>query len=58
MLGYGGYQGRGYDGILSVQCWVKSFALPMLIVEPMIQGSQFVTNGNLRRESDVRAFMQ
>ena len=57
-LGYGGYQGRGCDGILSVQCWVKSFALPMLIVEPMIQGSQFVTYGNLRRESDVRAFSE
>ena len=38
-LGYGGYQGRGCDGVLSVQCWLKSFNLPTVIVEPLIQDS-------------------
>ena len=53
-LGYGGYQGRGCDGVLSVQCWLKSFNLPMMVVEPLIQDSQFVATG--RHKSGVLSF--
>ena len=55
-LGYGGYQGRGCDVVLSLQCWVKSFDLPMKIVEPRIQGSQFVANG--KHNTAVRTFSE
>ena len=55
-LGYGGQQAKGCAGILSLQCWLKSFNLPMMIVEPMIQHSQFVGNGN--QELGVRAFSE
>ena len=41
-LGYGGYQGRGVTGIVSIQCWIKSFDLPINIVEPLVNTSQFV----------------
>ena len=56
-LGYGGYQGRGCDVILSLQCWLKSFNLPMKIVEPRIQGSQFVANGK-HNSAAVRTFSE
>ena len=55
-LGYGGQQGRGCAVVLSLQCWLKSFNLPMMIVEPMIQHSKFVANGN--RKSGVRPFSE
>ena len=38
-LGYGGYQGRGVTGIVSI---LKSFDLPINIVEPLVNTSQFV----------------
>ena len=41
-LSYGGHQGRGVTGIVSIQCWIKSFDLPMHIVEPLVNASQFV----------------
>ena len=53
-LGYGGYQGRGCNGLLSVQCWLKSFSLPMMVVEPLIENSQFVATG--RHKSGVLSF--
>ena len=53
-LGYGGYQGRGCSGVLSVQCWLKSFNLPMMVVEPLIQNSQFIADG--RHNSGVLSF--
>ena len=41
-LGYGGHQGRGATGIASLQCFIKSFDLPMHIVEPLVSASQFL----------------
>ena len=39
-LGYGGHQGS--TGIASLQCFIKSFDLPMHIVEPLVSASQFL----------------
>ena len=41
-LGYGGHQVRGATGIASLQCLIKSFDLPMHIVEPLVSASQFL----------------
>ena len=43
-LGYGRaqQQGRCAQGIISMQCWLKSFDLPMHIVEPLVSSSKFL----------------
>ena len=41
-LAYGGHQARGVSGITSIQCWIKSFDLPVHIVEPLVSASQFL----------------
>ena len=43
-LGYGRaqQQGRCALGIISMQCWLKSFELPMYIVEPLVSSSKFL----------------
>ena len=43
-LGYGRaqQQGRCALGIISMQCWLKSFELPMHIVEPLVSSSKFL----------------
>ena len=35
-------QGRGVQGIISMQCWLISYDLPMHIVEPMVSSSKFL----------------
>jgi len=40
-LRYGGQQSGGAGSMASLQCWIKSFNLPMLIVEPAIWRSKF-----------------
>ena len=41
-LAYGGHQSRGASGITSIQCWIKSFDLPVHIVEPLVSASRFL----------------
>ena len=41
-LDYGGHQSRGASGITSIQCCIKSFNLPVHIVEPLVSASQFL----------------
>ena len=38
-LGYTGQQIAGVRGLLSQQCWIASFGLPMKIVEPYTKWS-------------------
>ena len=40
-LRYGGQQSGGAGSMASLQCWIKSFDLPMLIAEPAIRRSKF-----------------
>ena len=40
-LRYGGQQHGGAGSMASLQCWIKSFNLPMLIDEPAIRCSMF-----------------
>lgn len=40
-LRYGGQQSGGAGSLASLQCWIKSFDLPMLIAEPALKRSKF-----------------
>ena len=40
-LRYGGQQSGGLGSLASLQCWIKSFDLPMLIAEPELKYSKF-----------------
>ena len=51
-LDYGGQQGAGIHGVVSQQCWVGSFSLPMSIVEPFIKDSLVGNSG--KTESVIR----
>ena len=46
---YSGQQGGGLDGIVSLQCWLKTVDLPLPIVEPFVQDSLL---GALRDDFD------
>ena len=43
VLSYSGQQGDGIQALTSLQCWVASFNLPMLILEPIMTKSAFVS---------------
>ena len=40
---YSGQQGSGVRALLALQCWMKSFSLPMKIVEPFIENFSLST---------------
>ena len=40
-LRYGGQQSGAAGSLVSLQCWIKSFDLPMLIAEPALKRSKF-----------------
>lgn len=40
-LRYGGQQSGGAGSLASLQCWIKSFDLPILIAEPALKRSKF-----------------
>ena len=44
-------QGRCAQGIISMQCWLKSFDLPMHIVEPLVSSSKFLGLPNSKMQS-------
>ena len=44
VLKYEGQQTGAAGSLASLQCWIKSFELPLHIVEPMVQRSYFVNN--------------
>ena len=58
-LQYTGQQIAGVRGILSQQCWVSSFKLPLKIVEPFIVDSNLIHSKSLwtkSRYQDTRVF--
>ena len=42
-LGYSGQQVAGIQAMVSLQCWVSSFNLPMRILEPIMSNTMFVS---------------
>lgn len=46
-LDYTGQQSAGVRGILSQQCWIASFKLPLRIVEPLCSDSRLVNRAEL-----------
>jgi len=40
ILRYGGQQSGGVGSLASLQCWIKSFDLPLLIAEPAVRHSK------------------
>ena len=42
-LSYSGQQGAGIQALTSLQCWVASFNLPMLVLEPIISKTVLVS---------------
>ena len=56
-LRYGGQQSGGAGSMASLQCWIKSFNLPMLIVEPAIWRSKFrAANSATSASTDTRVW--
>ena len=43
-LSYSGQQGAGIQALVSLQCWLASFNLPMLILEPVILNTAFISD--------------
>ena len=42
-LQYSGQQGAGIQALMSLQCWAASFNLPIHILEPILNGTVFVS---------------
>ena len=42
-LRYSGQQGAGIQALMSLQCWTASFNLPVRILEPIINGTVFIS---------------
>ena len=43
VMRYNGQQGAAIQALLSMQCWVSTFNLPMYILEPVMSGTIFVS---------------
>ena len=43
VMSYSGQQGAGIQSLLSMQCWVSTFNLPMYILEPIMSSTMFVS---------------
>ena len=43
VMSYSGQQGAGIQSLLSMQCWVSTFNLPMYILEPIMTSTMFVS---------------
>ena len=52
-LDYTGQQSAGIRGLLSQQCWVASFDLPLQIVEPFGSDSRLVHSANLWEAAEM-----
>ena len=52
-LDYAGQQSAGIRGLLSQQCWVASFDLPLQIVEPFGSDSRLVHSANLWEAAEM-----
>ena len=44
---YSGQQGTGIQALMSLQCWIGSFNLPMLILEPILNETEFISFSNV-----------
>lgn len=51
---YSGQQGTGIQALMSLQCWIGSFNLPMLILEPILNETQFISFSNVFKTSLIQ----
>ena len=51
---YSGQQGTGIQALMSLQCWIGSFNLPMLILEPVLNETQFISFSNVFKTSLIQ----
>lgn len=57
-LSYSGQQGAGIQALMSLQCWVASFNLPMVILEPVMSNTVFISIPPEKQHSSHNAFLR
>ena len=50
-LEYNGQQGAGVRALVSLQCFIGRFELPLYILEPVLTSTQFISNGLVHSNS-------